>query len=181
MDKRLRIPHKPAMPPTLNLCPECGGLVFIRDLTLTVTCRKCGRSYTPITKTHVAFAWNHPLVNPFKLQQLATQTIPHIVVLCGSTRFYDAFMKANYEETMAGNIVLSVGFFVHSEGHAHGEGVGCTPDQKLALDEMHKRKIDLADEIFVLNVGGYIGESTRSEIEYAEALDKGVRYLEPVQ
>lgn len=79
---------------------------------------------------------------------------------------------------MAGKIVLSVGFFMHATGNKHGESVGATPEQKIALDELHKRKIDLADEVFVLNVGGYIGESTRSEIEYAKSLAMPIRYLE---
>jgi hypothetical protein len=103
---------------------------------------------------------------------------PKIVCLCGSTRFYEQFMEANYKETMAGKIVLSVGFFMHRKDTHHGQVVGCTPEQKIALDELHKRKIDLADEILVLNVGGYIGESTRSEINYAVAHNKIVRYLE---
>lgn len=110
---------------------------------------------------------------------------PPVVCLCGSTRFYDAFQRANYEETMAGKIVLSVGFYraalaeleTGPRHEYHGENIGCTPEQKIALDELHKRKIDLADEIYVLNVGGYIGESTRSEIEYAEAQGKPIRYL----
>jgi hypothetical protein len=76
---------------------------------------------------------------------------PKIVCLCGSTRFKDAFDEANYQETMTGNIVLSVGFFMHATGNRHGEDVGATPEQKKALDELHKRKIDLADEVFVLN------------------------------
>lgn len=105
--------------------------------------------------------------------------MPKIVCLCGSTRFYQQFQRANYEETMAGNIVLSVGFYMHRSEQAHGEKWGCTPEQKIKLDELHKRKIDLADEVLVLNVGGYIGESTRSEIEYAEALKMPIRYLEP--
>lgn len=105
---------------------------------------------------------------------------PNIVCLCGSTRFYEKFMEHNYLETMHGNIVLSVGFFMHRKGDAHGESSGCTPEQKIALDELHKRKIDLADEVFVLNVGGYIGKSTRSEIDYAEAHRKPIRYLEPI-
>lgn len=105
--------------------------------------------------------------------------MPKIVVLCGSTRFFQQFQRANYEETMAGNIVLSVGFYMHRSEAAHGEKWGCTAEQKIELDELHKRKIDLADEVFVLNVGGYIGESTRSEIEYAQALDMPIRYLEP--
>ena len=49
---------------------------------------------------------------------------------------------------------------------------------KEMLDDMYKRKNDMADEIFVINVGGYIGSSTRSEIEYATATGKAVRYLE---
>lgn len=108
--------------------------------------------------------------------------MPLIVVLCGSTRFYDAFQQANYELTMAGKIVLSVGFYPHATAeHGHGEGVGHDSDQKAALDELHLRKIDLADEVVVLNVGGYIGESTRREIEYATAHGKPVTYLEQAQ
>lgn len=106
---------------------------------------------------------------------------PTVVCLCGSTRFYQEFQKANYYETMAGRIVLSVGFFMHSTAEAHGETVGITPAEKEMLDELHKRKIDLADEVLILNVGGYIGESTRSEIEYANRQGKLVRYLEPPQ
>jgi hypothetical protein len=87
-------------------------------------------------------------------------------------------MLANYQETMAGRIVLSVGFFPHSSEEAHGEHIGITPEQKIQLDELHKRKIDLADEILVLNVGGYIGESTLSEIAYAITKGKCIRYLE---
>ncbi len=104
--------------------------------------------------------------------------IPDIVCLCGSTRFYEQFQRSNYELTMRGKIVLSIGFYMHRSGDAHGESVGCTSEQKLALDELHKRKIDLADEVLVLNVGGYIGESTRSEIEYAKSKGKCVSYLE---
>ena len=103
---------------------------------------------------------------------------PPIVCLCGSTRFKDAFDDANYRETMAGKIVLSVGFYMHASGNRHGEGIGATPAQKVALDELHKRKIDLADEVLILNVGGYIGDSTRSELEYAQRLGKPVRFLE---
>lgn len=104
---------------------------------------------------------------------------PTITVLCGSTRFYDQFQQANYDLTMAGHIVLSVGFYPHAKAeHGHGEGVGHDSTEKVALDELHKRKIDLADEVLVLNIGGYIGDSTRSEIAYAEKLGKPVRYLE---
>src|SRR5258708_31266989 len=105
--------------------------------------------------------------------------MPKIVVLCGSTRFYKEFQEANYRETMLGRIVLSVGFYPHELSSAgHGENLGCTEIQKIKLDELHKRKIDLADEVLVLNVNNYIGESTKSEIEYAEALKMKIRYLE---
>lgn len=107
---------------------------------------------------------------------------PAIVCLCGSTRFYEAFQQANYDETMAGRIVLSVGFYPHAKAeHGHGEGVGHDSAEKVALDELHKRKIDLADEVLVLNVGGYVGDSTRSEIAYAVAAGKAVRWLETAE
>lgn len=101
-----------------------------------------------------------------------------IVCLCGSTRFYRQFQEANYLETMAGNIVLSVGFYPHSQDDAHGGDKHVTPEQKKKLDQLHFRKIDLAHEILVLNVGGYVGESTRNEIEYARQTGKRIRYLE---
>ncbi len=104
------------------------------------------------------------------------KAIPTVVCLCGSTRFYTTFQEANYRETMAGKIVLSVGFVAHAGSPVHGDGVGCTPEQKQQLDELHKRKIDMADEILVLNVDGYVGDSTRSEIEYAVQHDKRVRW-----
>ena len=106
---------------------------------------------------------------------------PRIVCLCGSTRFYDAFREANLRETLAGRIVLSIGCDFKSDGDLIAAGtLGRDPGQvKRDLDELHKRKIDLADDVLVLNVGGYIGESTRSEICYAAAHGKPVAYLEP--
>lgn len=105
-------------------------------------------------------------------------TKPKVVCLCGSTKFKDAFDEANFKETMKGNIVLSVGFFHHkNKVQEHGEHVGITEEEKIKLDELHKRKIDLADEILVLNVDGYIGLSTKSEIEYAQTTHKTIRYL----
>ena len=104
--------------------------------------------------------------------------VPRVVCLCGSTRFFKEFQRANYEETMAGRIVLSVGFFPHASEEAHGEHIGINAEKKRDLDELHKRKIDLADEVLVLNVGKYIGSSTRSEIEYAQYRGRRIRYLE---
>ena len=96
-----------------------------------------------------------------------------VITLCGSTRFKDAFLQAQKRLTLEGNIVISVGLFGHS-----GDTEVLTEGVKEMLDDMHKRKIDMADEIFVINVGGYIGSSTRSEIEYARSTGKIVRYLE---
>jgi hypothetical protein len=135
---------------------------------------------------------------------------PRIVCLCGSTRFKDAFIKAQADETLAGKIVLTVGLF------GHIEGIDMTGPVKAALDELHKRKIDLADEVLILNclrykckncgqwveerhdlscdctrraspVFGrenyeqvpYIGDSTRSELEYAQRAGKTIRWLNP--
>ena len=96
-----------------------------------------------------------------------------VITLCGSTRFKDQFLEAQKRLTLEGNIVISVGLFGHS-----GDEEVWTEGTKEMLDDMHKRKIDMADEIYVINVGGYIGSSTRSEIEYAKSHGKGIRYLE---
>ena len=103
-----------------------------------------------------------------------------IITLCGSTKFKDEFMKAQKDLTLQGNIVISVGLFGHSGDNEVLENMddGTLTKTKIMLDDMHKRKIDMADEIFVINVGGYIGESTRSEIEYAKSTGKTVNYLE---
>lgn len=98
-----------------------------------------------------------------------------VITLCGSTRFKHAFMEAQKRLTLEGNIVISVGLFGHS-----GDAEVWTEGIKEMLDDMHKCKIDMADEIFAINVGGYIGSSTRSEIEYAIATGKAVNYLEPL-
>ena len=96
-----------------------------------------------------------------------------VITLCGSTKFKEEYLDAQKRLTLEGNIVISVGLFGHSgDNEVWGEGT------KAMLDDMHKRKIDMADEIFVINVGGYIGESTRSEIEYAKSTGKGVKFLE---
>jgi len=103
-----------------------------------------------------------------------------VVTLCGSTRFKDAFMEVQKRLTLEGNIVISVGLFGHSGDSEVWENMdeGTLTATKAMLDDMHKRKIDMADEIFVINVGRYIGDSTRSEIEYAKMHGKKVNYLE---
>ena len=89
-------------------------------------------------------------------------------------------MMAQKRLTLEGSIVISVGLFGHSGDQEVWDGMdeGTLTKTKEMLDDMHKRKIDMADEIFVINVGGYIGDSTRSEIDYAIEHGKKVRYLE---
>ena len=103
-----------------------------------------------------------------------------VITLCGSTRFKDQFMEAQKKLTLEGNIVISVGLFGHSGDQEVWENMdeGTLTKTKEMLDEMHKAKIDMADAIYVINVGGYVGSSTKSEIEYAIAHGKEVRYLE---
>lgn len=104
---------------------------------------------------------------------------PKVVCLCGSTRFLEAFRQANFDETMAGNIVLTIGCDIRSDEDLFGH---MEPLEKAviknALDALHLRKIEMADEVLILNVGGYIGESTRRELDHALELNKSIYYLE---
>jgi hypothetical protein len=97
-------------------------------------------------------------------------TVP-VVCMCGSTRFKQTWIAENARLTGDGQIVLSVGLW------GHHERVYPDAETKVQLDELHKRKIDLCDWVWVLDVNGYIGESTRSEIEYAKSLGREIRYL----
>ena len=99
-----------------------------------------------------------------------------VITLCGSTKFKDEFMSEQKRLSLEGNIVISVGLFGHS-----GDNEVWSANTKEMLDDMHKRKIDMADEIFVINKNGYIGSSTKSEIEYAIQTGKPVNYMEPLQ
>ena len=95
----------------------------------------------------------------------------HIITLCGSIKFKTEFMKVQEELTLNGNIVFTPNFFNNLKDEINME-------TKKMLDEMHRQKIDMSDEIYVINFGGYIGESTKSEIEYAKAKGKKISYLE---
>lgn len=104
--------------------------------------------------------------------------VPRVVCLCGSTRFIDTFRTAEFQETLSGRIVLTIGCDSKSD-----DDLFRGPDAaeiKARLDVLHLRKIDLADEVLILNVGGYIGESTRRELDYARRTGKRVRSLEPL-
>ena len=93
-----------------------------------------------------------------------------IITLCGSVRFKEEFLKTQEELTLDGNIVLTPNFFTKK--------LDMNKEFKTMLDEMHRQKIDMSDEIYVINLGKYIGESTKSEIEYAKSKGKDVVYLE---
>jgi len=96
-----------------------------------------------------------------------------VLTLCGSTKFKKEIMEMEKKLTLRGFIVLSVGCFGHS-----GDEESWDDDMKVMLDDMHKRKIDMSTGIFVVNLGGYIGDSAKSEIEYAISIGKFVEYLE---
>jgi hypothetical protein len=114
--------------------------------------------------------WNRAN-DPAHVSRVSDSVKPLVVCLCGSTRFRDELTEANRRETMAGRIVVAPGVFAHS-------GDPLTDEDKRRLDELHLRKIDMADSVLVVNPGGYIGESTRLEIEYATRTGKPVGYTD---
>lgn len=105
-----------------------------------------------------------------------------VITLCGSTKFKEDFMREQKRLTLEGNIVISVGLFGHSGDNEVWEGMddGTLTKTKEMLDDMHFRRIDMSDEIFVINKNGYIGTSTRNEINYAIKTGKKVNYMENI-
>ncbi|GIN61856.1 hypothetical protein J27TS8_18490 [Robertmurraya siralis] len=97
-----------------------------------------------------------------------------VITLCGSTKFKEQFEKTNAYLTMQGNIVISLGFFEQSEG------IEITQEQVRLFEKIHYEKINISDEIVVIDVDGYIGNSTRKEIEYAKKQGKSVRYYSQI-
>jgi hypothetical protein len=140
-------------------------------------CRGRGKIHEP----HAPHVWDSDacvygpyLCNDYPELEQDMKNKPEIVVLCGSTRFKSEFNTTNARLTLQGKIVISVGVFVRSNPPYSD----VDPGAKERLDELHKRKIDLADRVMVINPGGYIGSSTRGEIEYALGLGLPVDYLE---
>lgn len=132
---------------------------------------------TPLARWRTHEDGTHTRIEESAISPTGSQR-PKIVCLCGSTRFWQAFRDEGLRLTLQGVIVLSIGVCApDSITFAHPDSPE-TRLQKARLDVLHLHKIDLADEILVLNVGGYIGESTEREIVYAESLGKPVRYLE---
>jgi len=108
-------------------------------------------------------------------------TRPKIVCLCGSSKFKEAFDIANAHETLKGNIVLTMGVFAHSDYPSGLKTLTNDGDSsnktKALLDELHLQKVDMADEIVVVNFGDYVGQSTKNEIQRAVDQGKPVRFL----
>lgn len=100
---------------------------------------------------------------------------PVIVCLCGSTRFWHELAEANLRETAAGRIVPAPGCDMKTP-HPLWADPGQADELKKRLDVLHRAKVDAADEVLVVNPGGYVGDSTRAEIAYAHTLGKPVRY-----
>ncbi|HHT96339.1 MAG TPA: hypothetical protein GXZ90_00365 [Clostridiales bacterium] len=94
-----------------------------------------------------------------------------VITLCGSTKFKREFEEINTLLTIGGHVVISVGVFSHSDN------LQLTKEQKEKLDKIHRQKINMSDEIFVINVGGYIGNSTKNEIDYAIKSGKKVNLV----
>ena len=106
---------------------------------------------------------------------------PKTVCLCGSARFQEQFQKSYLTETLAGYIVLSIATVPGGDEALFAQFSPAEQEALLnRLAELHRHKIDLADEVLILNVGGYIGPSTTAECDYAERQGKRVRWLEPV-
>ena len=108
-----------------------------------------------------------------------------IYTLCGSSRFPEAFHLVNAHLSLAGHIVISLGLFGHADEpkgarFLTSDGSELTKE-KQGLDQLHFRKIEASDAIFVINVGGYIGSSTKREIAHATKLGKRVEYLFPME
>lgn len=158
----------------------------------TDLCRNCRRSiylgpviyYEPdLDAASEKVIWRHQS-NAYascmttKVDKWATPGGAAVVTLCGSTKFMEEFTEVNRLLTLEGVIVISVGLFGHREGLVIEDDNGDPTQVKVMLDELHKRKIDLADAIFVVNPGGYIGSSTRGEIDYAIATGKPALYLD---
>lgn len=101
---------------------------------------------------------------------MAKRTFPEVITLCGSTRFKEEYLEVQKRLTLSGKIVLSVGLFNHAENER------LTDEQENMMDELHLRRIDLSNGIYVIDVGGYIEPSIRNEIEYATSQNKSVRY-----
>ena len=179
----------------IRACPFCGQIPILTDGRRhpngewveipKVWCKPCGIVMHGQSREEALTKWDkraggqQPAMSETggtKVVGFQRGVMPPIVCLCGSTRFVETFNDWRKRLTHEGKIVLSIEIVTSQARHEdpqHTNG-----ELKVMLDELHLRKIDLATEVMVLNVGGYIGESTRREIEYATATGKPIRWLE---
>lgn len=94
-----------------------------------------------------------------------------IICLIGSTKFKKEFEHAIREETLNGNIVLSVAQF------SHADNLSISESEKTIFDKVHLKKIEISNTVLVINAGGYIGESTKRELQYAKNLNKSIEFF----
>lgn len=148
-----------------NITTEC-GCEFEQGGWFSATCEH-GREFSKVE--HLLTEW----------RLVEVTEVPKIVCLCGSTRFWRTFQEASLKETLAGKIVLSIGAASATDddhfGHLPADEIAALKER---LDILHFRKIDMADEVLILNVDGYIGESTTRELNYGRNLGKRIRFLE---
>jgi len=109
-----------------------------------------------------------------ELIEISSKPKPRIITICGSSRHKEEWLAAMKILEDLGIAVFSIGSWMHADS------LGFSDEFKKRLDALHKKKIDISDGIYVLNVGGYIGSSTQSEIKYAEKLNKKIWYREPI-
>ena len=93
-----------------------------------------------------------------------------IITVCGSLNFKNEMIELAEKMELQGNCILCPIYPTNPDKDAY------TEDEVLMLDKMHKEKIKLSDAILVVNVNGYIGNSTKSEIDYAKSLNKEILY-----
>ena len=105
---------------------------------------------------------------------------PKIICLCGSSRFIETFAVLAWEFEKQGKITLGLHYLPPSYPTKVSDHIAEAEGVSAKMDELHLSKIDLADEIFIINVNGYIGESTTREIAYAKSQGKPIEYLEPL-
>jgi hypothetical protein len=113
--------------------------------------------------------------------EMANNDKPRIITLCGSTRFPEVFALANMNLTLQGYIVIGLSCYGHADEPRGAKFLTSDADEnteaKKLLDKIHLAKIDISDEIYVVNPGMYIGEGTKREIEYAQRQGKVVRWM----
>ncbi|MDR2834399.1 MAG: hypothetical protein LBV67_11855 [Streptococcaceae bacterium] len=91
-----------------------------------------------------------------------------VITICGSLKFTKEMQQVSEQLELAGNCVLSV---------IYPTKTNYTQEEIALFDQLHRQKIFMSDAIFVVNVNGYIGESTRNEIEFAKSLNKEVQFF----